>query len=334
MSTKHVTRDDALRRFRWVGLWLPIALVAVSTAAQVALLPQLPDRVASHWNAAGVADGFAPAWSFPLVMFAVGVGTIALIAGTALVGTSRTSGPVDLRFMTAITLGTAGFLGLLSLGLLAGQVGLDDPATASTGWQLPVAGLVLGVLLGVVGWKATLRSEENGPDGSTPEALILGRQEKAVWLRTATMSRGAMTGLGVALAAGVTGAVVTALAGEPGAWVAVVSLALVLVVGVVLTVFRVRVDGTGLTVTSAVGWPTVHIARSDIRLVQVVQVNPMAEYGGWGWRHSPSGGHGIVMRSGEALRITRTDGRLFTVTVDDATTAAALLRTYQEREAL
>jgi hypothetical protein len=45
----------------------------------------------------------------------------------------------------------------------------------------------------------------------------------------------------------------------------------------------------------------------------------------------PNGSFGIVLRAGEALQVTRRDGRRFTVTVDDAATAAALLEALSSR---
>src|SRR5690606_2518093 len=74
MSTR-VTRDDALRRFRLVGLWLPLAILALAVAVQVAFMPSLPATIATHWNAAGEPDGFSATWSFPLVTFLIGAGT-------------------------------------------------------------------------------------------------------------------------------------------------------------------------------------------------------------------------------------------------------------------
>lgn len=51
----------------------------------------------------------------------------------------------------------------------------------------------------------------------------------------------------------------------------------------------------------------------------------MGEFGGWGLRWAPGGGFGVVLRSGPGIRITRTNGKTFSVTVDDAETGAALL---------
>ena len=45
-------------------------------------------------------------------------------------------------------------------------------------------------------------------------------------------------------------------------------------------VFHVRVDETGLTVTSATGFPRFHVPVAEIERVEVVEVSPMGEYGG------------------------------------------------------
>lgn len=38
--------------------WLPIVLIILSVAAGIYFYPMLPERVASHWNAAGEVDGY------------------------------------------------------------------------------------------------------------------------------------------------------------------------------------------------------------------------------------------------------------------------------------
>jgi hypothetical protein len=51
------------------------------------------------------------------------------------------------------------------------------------------------------------------------------------------------------------------------------------------------------------------------------------EYGGWGWQLGRRQRFGAIFRGGEALEVTRGDGRRFVVTVDAAAEAAALLTT-------
>jgi hypothetical protein len=108
-------------------------------------------------------------------------------------------------------------------------------------------------------------------------------------------------------------------------WWVMVALFLVITCFVLATSwFRVRVDETGITVRSVVGWPTFHVPAVDIDRVAAAEIAPFAEFGGWGMRWMP-GRLGIVMRTGEGIVVTRRDGRVFAVTVDDAETGAALL---------
>ena len=75
----------------------------------------------------------------------------------------------------------------------------------------------------------------------------------------------------------------------------------------------------------------VGLRRLAIDRVEAVQVNPMGEFGGWGLRWAPGGGFGVVLRSGPGIRVRRTGGKVFTVTVDDAATGAALLEALRVR---
>jgi uncharacterized membrane protein len=58
-------------RNRWLGVWVFGAVAVVS----VLLWPLLPDRVVTHWNAAGVADG----WSSRTTAILIGPGAIAAL---------------------------------------------------------------------------------------------------------------------------------------------------------------------------------------------------------------------------------------------------------------
>jgi hypothetical protein len=93
----------------------------------------------------------------------------------------------------------------------------------------------------------------------------------------------------------------------------------------------VWVDRRGLTVRSPLGWPAVVIPLEDIAAVGVVEISPLRDYGGWGWRLGRRGRPGAVFRAGPALEVTRGDGRRFVVTVDGAGEAAALLTTLTDR---
>ena len=102
------------------------------------------------------------------------------------------------------------------------------------------------------------------------------------------------------------------------------------VIALAFTGFRVTVDRQGLRWRGRLGLPRGHVPLEDIASSEVVQVDP-SHYGGWGYRLSPVHGTALVTRGGSALRVTRRDGRRFTITVDDAGTGAALLEALSHR---
>lgn len=324
-------RTRALARFRWVGLALPLALTAVVVVVQLVLLPRLPDPVASHWGLSGEPDGWSAPWTYPLMTALVCGGIVLLTALGSLAGSSR-SGSLDFRFVSAINLWTVGFLGSLLLHTVWIQVDLTDTSGVRlSGWAL-LPSLAFAFALGAAGWFLTLRVPADDADTTRPDAVALRPGEQAVWLRTTTMARAGMVLLAATILGTVGPGVFFLFTGESEVgWILVGTAVFLGILALAMTAFRIRVDATGFTARSTLGWPRVHIPTAEIATVEVLPVNPMGDFGGWGWRVSPTMGQGIVTRSGDAVRITRTNGKRFTVTVDDAAMAAALLRGYQER---
>ena len=106
--------------------------------------------------------------------------------------------------------------------------------------------------------------------------------ERAVWLRSVHLARAGVVVLCAAWALLVVVAVIT-LTVRAGATVATILALLIAVMAAVIAataVFHVRVDETGLTVTSATGFPRFHVPVAEIERVEVVEVSPMGEYGG------------------------------------------------------
>lgn len=145
------------------------------------------------------------------------------------------------------------------------------------------------------------------------------------WAGTATMARSGRIVLGVSLVVLLAATVLSFAAGGAAGWITLTTLLVLTVLVATMLVFRVRVDTRGLLVRSAVGWPRTWIAAAEIASVRVTEIDPFAEFGGWGWRYGVDGRRGIVLRAGEALEVTRRGGTVFVVTVDDAATAASLL---------
>jgi hypothetical protein len=267
----------------------------------------------------------------------IGGGLSALIAGIVLAEIASPGRRAAYRFPAAVIWWELGFLGTTLTATCIVQVGLDDARDAPSTILILLGGLLLGFVLGFAAWRLAIEPPLEEEEGVVPEPVVLAAGERAVWMQTVTMARTGVVVLAASIAllvvmAGVS-AVIDLRAGGLGAgfWITVGALVLVTVLVLCALVFRVRVDERGLSVRAVVGWPHLRVPRSDIRSVEVVHVSPMAEYGGWGWRYGIGIGWGVVMRTGEAIRVTRRDGRMLTVTVDDAETAAALLRGLGDR---
>lgn len=328
--------EPAVRRFELVALWLPAAIVTVAVVVQLVLLPQVPSTIAVHWNAAGEADGFAPAWTQPIATTVLGLGIPVLLALTTLPGLRRGERGTTYRLLGALAAALSAFVAVAFTVTLAMQAGLDASADAAAIWPALVAALAAGVLAGLVGWALQPRHRSAATAPTAEPALSVGATERVAWVRTAAMSTGAVVAilLGVlvvalaAVVAGVTGASTVLATG-----LAVIAL-LLLALAATTTAFHVRIDDTGLRVASLFGIPRFHVPLADVASAARVEVDPMGEFGGWGLRVAPHGRRfGVVLRRGEGIEVTRRSGRRFVVTVDDAHTGAALLEGLVAREA-
>ncbi|UGS26818.1 DUF1648 domain-containing protein [Microbacterium resistens] len=344
--------DTDIRRARaafvWVGVIVPLGILGVSFGTVAAWLSELPDPVAVHWSGGG-PDGFAPP---PMLLITplIGIALVLLFAATALfahrlppamlsggggVVSDRTGQPqwsVTARFLGAMNLGLSVFMGVLSLVTAGVQRGLDDAADAPEIMPWTFAGFGILAVVAVIGWFLQPNVAPAQPRPADPGTVPLGAGERVVWFGSASMARAGQVVVGVAvlLMAGLT-AYIVATAADTGEWwpaaIMVVATLLVLVAAGSGFAFRVRVNADGLRVRSVVGWPDTRIPIADIARVEVVPLNPFAEFGGWGWRLAMDGRRGVVLRAGEALQVTRVGGTVFVVTVDGAREAAAVLET-------
>ncbi|GAA1779898.1 DUF1648 domain-containing protein [Agromyces lapidis] len=322
----------ARRRYLLVAGVAPLLVAVVAVALMVSWLPEVPSTVATHWSGDGTPDGFAPAWTVPLGAALLSLGLAALFAVIMLTGTRDGRWGPNLRLLAAFSIGTTVLLDVCLTWSLGMQRGLDDPAEAP-GMLLPVlAGTALGLLAGVAGWFAqpavTVSGDRPAP---TVEALRLAPGERAVWARTTTMARGAKIAIVASFTALALGALVVAALGSPVWWAMLATAALLALLACATFVFRVRIDEHGLVARSPLGFPRFQVPLDEVQGVAVTMVSPTAEFGGWGIRVGADGALGIILRAGEALEVSRTRGRRFVVTIDDAATAAALLEALSER---
>ncbi|WEK62567.1 MAG: DUF1648 domain-containing protein [Candidatus Microbacterium colombiense] len=328
----------ARRAFWWVGVIIPLSLIALTTIVILVWLPTIPDPSAIHWGTDGV-DGFGPRWMHLVLLIGIGGGMVLLFSVIALAahrlpksdGTPPVSGArwsATSRFLGAANLGTSAMMSFLALVTVGVQRGLADAADAPdvTPWVL--LALVAMVGIGIGGWFlqpsiAPIESESAG--GAAPMPLAPG--ERVVWIKTVSIAPAGQVVLAIGVFVTIALSVLLLAQGIPAWWITgAVSLLLLAAVVTTLT-FRVKASAAGLEVRSAVGWPRIRIPASDIGSVRAVDIDPFGEFGGWGYRISTDGRRGVVLRGGPAIEVTRTDGRRFVVTVDDAQTAAAVLAT-------
>lgn len=316
-----------IRRFVLVALVLPVVTVIAGVAVLGAVAASLPDPVAVHWGASGRPDGFGPLWLVIVLLLCVVVGIALLLTAPTLPALRRGQLGGSPRLLGAVSWGLATFLTVLVTIATAAQAGLSDAAAGEAIWMPLLVGVVAGAAAGVVGFAIQPRVVFVPTRLDETVSLEVTDAEGVVWLQRAVMARGGIVILVSATALMVVVTVASWLGGVDPVGQAVLLGATALVVVLVATnlVFHVRVDGAGLAVTSAFGWPRMRVPLSEVAGVAVVRVDPMAEFGGWGLRWGPTGRFGVVMRAGEGIEVRRRSGKTFTVTVDDAPVGASIL---------
>jgi hypothetical protein len=326
MSTMSA-EQQARRRRVLTGAAVTVAgLLILAAAAAVAWSwrAELPDPVATHWNARGEADGFAPLGQILAVMLGFG-GVLVLLFGAIiwLLGASS----VNRRAGTASVVWLSLFLSVIVLGSLYVQRGLTDASDVSSidGVLLAaILGPIVPAILAAVLVPGDPRQPTTDPVAAQAPRVHLVDGERAVWIARATAVPAFVVAIPV-LVFTIVMAVLTR------AWVLLVVDAILVLALVTMTAFVVRVDRTGLTVRAAVGWPRYRVPLDEVVRADVTQVLPVKEFGGWGWRVGRDGRVGVVLRKGEALLVERTGKRSIVVTVDDAARGAGLLNALADR---
>ncbi|GAA1578393.1 DUF1648 domain-containing protein [Leucobacter aridicollis] len=322
---------------RVVGLIIPVGLVIVGVIVSLVWLPRLPNPVAVHWSGAGVADGFgSPALS--LIMFPI---TGLIVAGLYFVtrvqdlqNRARPGGdiwgPIN-RLTPAIVLGAAVLIFSLNMVTTAIQLDLPDARQLEPNLAVTIVPAVAGLAAAVLGYFAQPRLRVSATvEADTGEPLELAPAERVAWVGTIGVSRAYLWIMGASLVVLVACLILVASIrpAEP-AGISIVGASLLVVVVLTVTCmrFNVRIDERGLEARSFVGWPVMRVPADQVVTVEVGDIHPFGEFGGWGWRLSVDGKIGIVMRTGEGIRVTRRTGRPLVVTIDDAESAATALAT-------
>ncbi|MGM1017547.1 MAG: hypothetical protein ACQEW8_08435 [Actinomycetota bacterium] len=324
--------------FIWVGVVVPLSIIVFATLIGASWLPEIPTPAALHWFGGGV-DTVGPAWGHLVLLAGLGGGLVLGLGALVWFGlrstaradeaTGRPAGwPVAARFLGAVNLGLAVLLSVITLTALGVQRGLEDASDAPAIGGAVLLGVALMLVCTALGWFLQPKVSQIRPAASGAEPMSLAPGERAIWMGTATIARGGQVVFALALSVEIALVVILLLTGAGGTTAVVITGGaglLILVMFAATFIFRVRAGAAGLRVRSALGWPRVEIPASDIRSARSMHLEPFVEFGGWGLRYAPDGRYGVVLRAGEALEVTRSDGRTFFVTVDDAATAASVL---------
>ncbi|GAA2065514.1 lipoprotein [Streptomyces albiaxialis] len=90
---------------------------------------------------------------------------------------------------------------------------------------------------------------------------------------------------------------------------------------------KVKVDDDALEVRCGhAGLPRRRIPLRDVIEADHAPTVTPRHWGGWGYRWRPEKGTAVIVRRGEGLVLRLGDGRVFTVTVDDAEAAVRVIR--------
>ncbi|GAA3592675.1 hypothetical protein GCM10022198_15740 [Klugiella xanthotipulae] len=322
------------RQLFFAGLVLPGIFVVAAVTSMLIALPRLPAEVATHWGADGQADGFAPPWTTILLLTVVGGGLIALIYYSTRYGALRGQSTAWIRFMVGTSTWSSVFISILIAGSTISQVELTTAEVhAHNSTVFLLAGPVIALFCGLL---AALLAPQVSPvsvRGEAVAALPLAGEERAVWSQHLSASPAIWW-----LLIGTSGVLVVSSAvmfmTDPQMWWQAL-LPLVIVALVLGTLsWRVTVAPNGLTARPAMGWPLIRIPVSAVAAVSVNEVNPLADFGGYGVRFGGNRRWGVILSHESSIEVERNDGRrTFVVTVEDAQTGAALLTRYAERQA-
>lgn len=323
------SRDQAVRSTRrlaiLVGGIVPTVIAVGATALMVMWLPELPDPIAVHWSGAG-PDGFGAALPFALTPLVV----VVLFSAFAVAVAWRTGpagGPLfNQKIVLASSVWLSVLLGVVFVGSIAGQRGLTDAKDAPDVGVLLAIAVLAAFVFATAAWFVLPRGESSATEGGQPPKRVDVRgEERLSWSRTARFGNAVLliVGASILLAAGV--AFFAARASQSSAILAIAVLLFVSVLVATNVWWRVTADFRGLSVRGVLGWPSKRIPLRNIRTVQVVEVTPIRDFGGYGWRWAADGRSGVILRAGSAIEVTVSSGKRFVVTVDDAETGAGVI---------
>ncbi|CAL9369089.1 hypothetical protein SUDANB120_00826 [Streptomyces sp. enrichment culture] len=109
-----------------------------------------------------------------------------------------------------------------------------------------------------------------------------------------------------------------------------IAVGLLILYGTLAFVYvAVTIDAEALEVRCGhIGLPRRTVRLADVTRAEYLPHITPQQWGGWGHRWRPEKGTAVIVRRGEGLALHLGDGRLFTVTVDDAENAVRVIDTH------
>lgn len=293
---------------------VPALVIVVSG---LALKNSLRRELSTHWDDAGRVDGTSSTWT----LFWTSFGIASFIAVLTFVLGVDERRPASSR--PGLLIGGAFSGGAAAVWVFAAGINLSSPPGQDPrvgAWPLAF----IGVVYGVVPMIATL----GGPEGRRPRQPLPLTAEPAVvraWVRNVDSPRFAVASLSC-------GAVVAVILLASGAFddpdVITFATSAILLVLLAITVslsrLRVMVDHRGLLIVSRISRLRLkRIALSSMVDARAEEILPL-RWGGWGYRIMP-GRSAIVLGRGSGIVISKCNGSVFAVTVDEPEEGVALL---------
>lgn len=308
------------------GISALIGLVLIVIAAFIANAwrNDLPNYLAAHWDATGTPTRSTSFGGYIAPWIIMGLVTLGLFT---VVGRALGNQAMYRKWIAAMNVWTGLFCGTYLLTGLWFQRGVGDypraPLTTIT-VGLPLIVSILGLALTWVIIPGDPPMPTTIPIPNDAARIVLPSQQRAVWHRR-------ISGRKVLIIGTIGTLVILAMAYWLWNWALLLTAILLMLLYFTMLAFSVRVDSGGLTVRSFLGWPRTHIPLNEVVRASVTTVNPVGDFGGWGWRAGLGGNRiGVITRNGKALQVERTGGRYFVITTDDADGAAALLNTFAD----
>ena len=317
-------------RILFISLIVPLLLAGIALVWSFSLAAHLPARVVVHWDLSGHPNGYGSPFEFPIVVASVCLPLIAIFGGAVVLISHR--GPLTLlaKLLAVMSIWVTLLISTTVMGSL-----LDPNAGKDMGAMLGL-GLGVGTVVAAGAWFVLPRGVRGVTGSVRPPvpAVTLAEGERASWIRTASVSAG-MIWIVVAVCALIAAVTIVSTIATNGQywWLCFVPV-VVLLITLSNFAWTVRVDARGLRIRSVLGIPVVRVPLDQISSADVTDVQAFSQYGGWGIRFALNGRIGVIVRSGEALEVHRSKGLDVVVTVDDATSAAALLNGLVQRNSV